>query len=222
VLGPPGSGKGTQARLLAGHLGIVHVSVGAVLRAEIAAGSELGTRIAATVASGDLVPLADVLAVLRAPLADAARRGGWVLDGAPRTVEQAVALGRMFGELDAPVDVVVALIVGDAEVTVRLRDRAQGEHRVDDTADVIAHRLEVWARLGPPLLAWYEGAGLLVSVDGTGSVALVAARITTAVEGFRRDDTAAHAPRRSASIAFGDSGTTLPNTPRTNGSTGCG
>lgn len=186
VLGPPGSGKGTQARLLASRLEVVHLSVGAALRAEVASGSRLGARIATTVAAGDLVTTANVLAILEDRLRAATRAGGWVLDGAPRTTAQAEALDGMLVAMDAPVDRVVALDVPDADVQARLARRARTEHRVDDTADVLAHRLAVWAREGVSVLAWYERRGLLARVDGTGDVADVAARVADALEPSRR------------------------------------
>jgi adenylate kinase len=187
VLGAPGSGKGSQARLLAARLGVAHLSVGALLRAEVARRSRLGVQIAADVAAGDLVPMADVLAVLDVPLTAATRSGGWVLDGAPRTVDQAAALDGMLAATDAPVHIVVALEVPDADVRARLARRARVEHRADDTSDVIAHRLAVWAREGPPLLAWYERQGRLVRIDGTGDVASVAIRVADKVDRPRND-----------------------------------
>lgn len=186
MLGPPGSGKGTQARLLGSRLGVVHLSVGAALRAEVAGGSRLGARIAAKVAAGDLVTTADVLAILEDRLGAATRAGGWVLDGAPRTVAQAGALDGMLVAMEAPVDRVVALDVPDADVQGRLARRACTEHRADDTAEVIAHRLVVWAREGVSVLAWYERRGLLARVDGTGDHADVAARVADALEPSRR------------------------------------
>jgi adenylate kinase len=187
VLGAPGSGKGSQARLLAARLGVAHLSVGALLRAEVARRSRLGVQIAADVAAGDLVPMADVLAVLDVPLTAATRSGGWVLDGAPRTVDQAAALDGMLAATDAPVHIVVALEVPDADVRARLARRARVEHRADDTSDVIAHRLAVWAREGPPLLAWYERQGRLARIDGTGDVASVAVRVADKVDRSRND-----------------------------------
>lgn len=185
LLGPPGSGKGTQARLLASHLGVTHLSVGAVLRAEVAGRSRLGVRIAAKVAAGDLVPMADVLAVLDVPLTMATRSGGWVLDGAPRTVDQAAALDGMLDAMDAAADRVAALEVPDTEVRARLARRARVEHRADDTEEVITHRLAVWAREGLPVVAWYEQQERLTRVDGTGDVAIVARRVSDAIDRSR-------------------------------------
>lgn len=130
LLGPPGSGKGTQARLLASHLGVTHLSVGAVLRAEIRGQSRLGARIAAAVAAVDLVPMADVLDVLDVPLTMATRSGGGVLDGAPRAVDQAAALDGTLDAMDAPADRVVVLEVPETQVRARLARRARVEHRV--------------------------------------------------------------------------------------------
>src|SRR3546814_10401953 len=122
----------------------MHLSVGAALRDEVAKWSPLGARIAATVAAGALAETADVLAILEAPLVAATGSGGWVLDGAPRTLTQAEVLDNWLDDLEAPVDCVVALDVPDAE----LRERLLRRGRADDTAEVIQHRLQVGQRDG--------------------------------------------------------------------------
>lgn len=191
VLGPPGSGKGTQARVLAARIGVPHVSVGSLLRSEIAARSDLGNRVAATVGAGELVDIDDIVAVLRDTLAAAAAAagaGGWVLDGAPRTVQQAVALAEMIEGPGPSRAVVLALEVPDDELRARLVQRATLEHRADDTPAVISHRLSVWAREGPPLLTWYERRKMLVRVDGSGAPEAVASRAVTAIEGAGRSN----------------------------------
>lgn len=180
VLGPPGSGKSTHARMLAEHLAVIHLSVGAALRDEVAKQSPLGERIDAMVASGELVDTADVLAILEARLVGATGSGGWVLDGAPRTLTQAEVLDDWLDDLDAPVECVIALDVPDSEVRSRLLQRG----RADDTADIIAHRLQVWQHDGGAVLAWYETKGRLVRVDGVGEVADVAGRVIAAIERF--------------------------------------
>lgn len=182
MLGPPGSGKSTHARLLAEHLAVIHLSVGAALREEAAKQSLLGERIAAMVAAGELVDTADVLAILEAPLVAATGSGGWVLDGAPRTLTQAEVLDDWLDHLEAPVECVISLFVPDAEVRSRLLRRG----RADDTPDVIARRLQVWQRDGGAVLDWYETKRRLIRVDGVGEVADVARRVTAAVEQFTR------------------------------------
>lgn len=180
MLGPPGSGKSTHARLLAEHLAVLHLSVGATLRDEVAKRSPLGERIDEMVAAGELVDTADVLAILETPLVAATGSGGWVLDGAPRTLTQAEVLDDWLDDLEAPVDCVIALDVPDAEVQIRLLRRG----RADDTPDVIAHRLQVWQSDGGAVLSWYETKRRLVRVDGVGDVPDVAPRVIAAVERF--------------------------------------
>lgn len=176
VLGPPGSGKGTQARRLASRLGVEHLSVGALLRDEIERGSALGRWIADQVEAGELIPDDDVVDVLTTPLHRASDRGGWILDGAPRTLEQARLLAPLVGHA-----LVIALEVPDDEVRSRLLARAGNEDRTDDTPEVIDHRIAGWSEEGPPVLEWYRQRGTLVVVDGTGSVDDIAERIADTV-----------------------------------------
>lgn len=182
MLGPPGSGKSTHARLLAERLTVIHLSVGAVLRGEVAKRSPLGERVATMVAAGELVDTADLLAILESPLTAATGSGGWVLDGAPRTLTQAEVVDDWLDDMQAPVDCVIALEVPDAEVRSRLLQRG----RADDTTDVIARRLRGWQRDGGAVLNWYETKRRLVRVDGVGDVTDVARRVTGAVERFAR------------------------------------
>lgn len=183
ILGPPGSGKSTHARLLAERLSVAHLSVGAALREEVAEGTSLGLRIAAKVAAGELVEFADVLAVLVGPLEATTTGGGWVLDGAPRTITQAEVLDSWLDELQAPADCVVALDVPEGE----LRERLLRRGRPDDTPEVVSHRLAVWQHEGADVLAWYQEKGRLVRVDGVGEAEAVACRVTAAVEQAARN-----------------------------------
>ena len=178
MLGPPGSGKGTQARRLAEQLGIEHVSVGALLRAEIERGSELGERIETQVDSGELIDDATVVEVVRERLDDL--EGGWILDGAPRTSAQAELLAPVLETVDGPAATVLCLEVPVKEIRSRLLGRAESEDRADDTPGVIEHRIATWAEESPPLLERYEARGQLVRVDGTGSVDEIAERLTAA------------------------------------------
>ena len=182
LIGPPGSGKGTQAVRLAAHFGAVHISAGDALRAEIAAGSELGLRAQEFLSRGDLVPDELVVELLWHRIVEAARDGGYVLDGFPRTVEQAEAAYRMAVEAGVTAHAAVYLD-GDSQALVgRLLARAHIDGRVDDTADVISHRLEVYARQTAPLVDYYEQRGLLVRVDAMRPPDEVTATIIAALE----------------------------------------
>ena len=180
VLGPPGSGKSTHARALADHVPAVHLSVGALLRREIEERSALGLRVAATVDSGQLVADEDVLTVLEGPLGSANASGGWVLDGAPRTLEQAAVLDERLEAMRAPVELVIALEVPDDEVRRRLLKRA----RADDTAGVIDQRITGWHQEGPPVLGGYAQTDRVIAVDGVGEILDVSRRVVDAVEGL--------------------------------------
>ena len=177
MLGPPGSGKGTQAKFLAGSLVKRHVSVGGILRTEIAANSPLGVRVARSVAAGELVADDDIVEVVRRALRTAERNGGWVLDGAPRTVTQAAALSDVIETANPLTTVVLALQAPAEQLRARLLRRAKTEGRGDDIAAVIDHRLTNWTTQGSRVIDWYQDRGLLVRVDATGDVEAVAARV---------------------------------------------
>jgi adenylate kinase len=165
LIGPPGSGKGTQATRLAAHYGAVHIAAGDTLRAELAAGTELGLRVQDYLSKGDLVPDDLIVELLWGRIVEAARDGGYVLDGFPRTVGQAEAAYRMATEAGVTAHAAVCLD-GDSDALVaRMLARAHIDGRVDDTAEVIAHRLAVYAEQTAPLVDYYERRGLLVCVD---------------------------------------------------------
>ncbi|HEY3723754.1 MAG TPA: nucleoside monophosphate kinase [Acidimicrobiia bacterium] len=161
ILGPPGAGKGTQAPWLARHLGVPHISTGDLLREQATADTELGARIQATIESGRLVPDDLVLRTLETRLAEPdAMQRGYLLDGFPRTVEQARTVATFIAP--ATVDVVIALAVGPETVARRLALRG----RADDTRSAVRTRLERYDCETVPALDWYEEAGLLLQVDG--------------------------------------------------------
>jgi adenylate kinase len=180
-LGPPGAGKGTQAQQLAERRGLLHLSTGDLLRAEVSAGSELGRQAEAVMARGELVSDSLVLAIVRSRLqglSAAASRGeataqGWLLDGFPRNLAQAEALGALLDELAQPIELVVLMEVHDALLIQRLLGRG----RADDNEAVIRHRLEVYREQTAPLIAYYRQRGLLTAVEAEGSVEAVAARL---------------------------------------------
>lgn len=181
LLGAPGAGKGTQAKRLVQKLGTIHVSTGDMLRAAVAAGTEVGKQAQAVMERGDLVSDEIVVGVASERLGQPDASKGFVLDGFPRTVAQAQALDSLLGAAGTPLERCVALEV-DVEVVVdRLLKRAQQEGRSDDTEDTIRNRMRVYRQQTEPLLAHYRAAGILVSVDGMGSMDAVAERVQGAL-----------------------------------------
>jgi adenylate kinase len=170
LLGPPGAGKGTQGARLSEELGVEHIAVGDLLRAEVSRGTPLGRQVEECLSSGELVSDELIAEVLTPALVAANARGGFILDGFPRTVEQteiADELGRRRG---VPLDAVVYLDVDEAELRRRLLARAEVEGRSDDTADVIDRRLELFAEATEPLIDLYDKRGILLTADGARSV----------------------------------------------------
>ncbi len=176
ILGRQGSGKGTQAALIARRYGVVHISTGDMLRAAVAAGTELGQRAKAVMDAGDLVGDDIMIGIVGERLAgDDIRVGGVLLDGFPRTTAQADALAEIL-EGEGP-DLAVNLDVPQGEVTQRMLDRG----RADDTEEAIARRLELYEAETAPLLAWFEERGCLRVVDGMGSEEEVFNRLAQAI-----------------------------------------
>ncbi len=179
----PGAGKGTQAARLAVHFNITQLSSGELLRAEVARGSRIGEVAADYLRRGDLVPDELVFEMLAAPLLDAARNGGYVLDGFPRTLRQAEMAYSVAQEIkDVELQAVVYLRVGHDELLKRLRARGLGKGRPDDDEITIAHRFEVFKTQTEPLLDFYAGRGILLEINGEQPVGAVFDDITRAVE----------------------------------------
>ena len=170
-LGPPGAGKGTQAAQLAASHGLLHLSTGDLLRAEVAAGSALGQEAEAVMARGELVSDQLVLAIVRSRLLGL--QGGWLLDGFPRNLAQAEALDQLLGELEQRIELVVLMQLDDELLLQRLLGRG----RQDDTEAVIRHRLEVYRQQTAPLIAHYRQQLLLQSVEAAGDIAEITGRI---------------------------------------------
>jgi adenylate kinase len=178
-LGPPGAGKGTQAQQLAARHGLLHLSTGDLLRAEVAADSALGQEAAAVMARGELVSDALVLAIVRSRLEQqgAAGGSGWLLDGFPRNVTQADALAALLEELGQQIELVVLMELDDGVLIQRLLNRG----RADDNEAVIRHRLDVYREQTAPLITYYRNAGLLQAVEADGTVDQIAERIEAAL-----------------------------------------
>jgi adenylate kinase len=182
LMGPPGAGKGTQATVIAGRLGIPAISTGDIFRANVSQETPLGIEAKRYMDAGDYVPDSVTNAMVRDRIAQADARGGFLLDGYPRTVAQVEELDAMLREHGAVLDAVVALTVDRDEVVQRLLKRAELEGRADDTEDVIRRRQEVYAEQTAPLIEVYAGRGLLTEVDGMGAVDEVTARVFSALE----------------------------------------
>jgi len=185
LLAPPGAGKGTQGERLAAWSGARHIAAGDLLRAQARARGVLGDEIAAHQARGDLVPDQIVLDVLTPAVTEAAAHGGYILDGFPRTLPQAIAAADLAARLGVTLDATVYLHAPDAVLTQRLLDRASQSGRSDDRADVIRHRLKVYAETTGPLVPYYTERGILVAVDADQPPDSVTADIQTRLSKLR-------------------------------------
>jgi adenylate kinase len=186
VLGPPGAGKGTQAVQLAEHFSCADVATGDIFRANVAEGTELGRAAQEYMDLGDLVPDELVIAMVMERLGDDDCEAGFVLDGFPRTVNQAEALDRQLVDLGAPLHAVLCFEADEEELLRRLAGRAAAQHRADDVEQTIRHRLEVFAIKTRPLIDYYAHRGLLVTVDAIGPIEVVTKRILASLDGNRR------------------------------------
>ena len=177
LLGPQGSGKGTQAKRIADEYGLEHISTGDMLRAEMASGTELGQRVEEIVDRGDLVPDEWMVELIRGALGD----DGFVLDGFPRNVVQAEALDAMLREESRELDVVFELQIDRVAAVERLLKRAQLEGRADDTPEAIARRLDTYYSETAPVLDYYLPRGIVVGIHADRPVDAVFAEIQEAL-----------------------------------------
>ena len=182
VLGPQGSGKGTQAARLSADHGIPHVATGDMFRTAIAARTELGRRVEPILASGELVPDELTVALIRERLSQPDARDGFVLDGFPRTLEQAEELDAMLAEIGRSLDAVLFFDIPDEVAVERLVIRAEQEGREDDQPEVIARRLAIYHELTEPVVERYRATGTLVPLHASRTVGEVAAEIAEALE----------------------------------------
>ncbi len=182
LFGPPGAGKGTQAKTLVSERGWVQLSTGDMLRAAIAAESELGLKVKDIIARGDLVSDDIVIALIEERLPEAEAAGGAIFDGFPRTVAQAEALDALLDKRGAPIGKVLRLVVDQQELVERMEKRAAEEGRADDTVEAFKNRLETYNAQTAPLIPYYQAQGKLTDVDGMGGIEDVSARINTALD----------------------------------------
>jgi adenylate kinase len=202
LVGPPGAGKGTQAVFLAEHYSIPHISTGDIFRANLKAGTPLGQEAKGFMDRGELVPDSVTNAMVKDRLTHDDVANGFLLDGFPRNVVQAEVLRAILAEQKSPLDAVLELNIADSEIIERLSSRltcrgcgapspataqacaACGEElyqREDDKAEVIARRLEVYNEQTAPIISFYRGEGLLITISATGAVSEITERATTAL-----------------------------------------
>lgn len=181
-MGPPGAGKGTQAKVIAERLSIPAISTGDIFRRNVTDQTELGLEAKRYIDAGDYVPDKITNAMVQDRINEPDAVGGFLLDGYPRTVSQVAELDSMLAAAGHQLDAVVELTVDRDEVVDRLVKRARAEGRSDDTEDVMRHRQDVYTEQTAPLIEVYDERGLLVRVDGMGAVDDVTARVFDALE----------------------------------------
>jgi adenylate kinase len=184
IIGPPGSGKGTQAEHLARHFGIPAVSTGEIFRSNVSNQTELGNEAGKYLDDGDFVPDRLTNALVKDRLLDADVQAGFLLDGYPRTAPQVAELDTMLASQGHRIDAVIELQAPDAELEQRMLRRAREEGRKDDTADVFRRRLDLYHRETHEVVAVYAGRGLLVPVNGSGDPGDITRLAIAAVERF--------------------------------------
>ena len=210
LLGPPGAGKGTQARMLEERFGLVQLSTGDLLRAAVAAGTEAGKQAKAVMEAGELVSDAIVIAILRDRLTEADCAKGVILDGFPRTTVQAEALDALLSEKGQKIDAAISLEVDDAAMVTRISGRftcggcGEGYHdnfkqpktagacdkcgstefkrRADDNAETVAARLDAYHAQTAPLISYYASQGALIGIDAMGDINDIADKMTAIVK----------------------------------------
>lgn len=184
IIGPPGSGKGTQAEQLARHFGIPAVSTGEIFRSNVSQETELGNQAASYLDGGDFVPDHLTNALVKDRLLDSDLQAGFLLDGYPRTAPQVTELDNMLASQGYALDAVIELSAPDAVLEERMRRRAADQGRTDDTVEVFRRRLDLYHRETHEVVSVYAGRGILVSVNGSGDPGEITGLAIAAVEKF--------------------------------------
>ena len=178
-LGPPGAGKGTQAKLVAANRGIVHISTGDMLRQAVAAGTAIGKQVKEIMESGQLVSDDLIVAVIAERINESDCKGGYILDGFPRTVAQAQALEAMLAARKESLDAVVYFSIPNEELLSRLENRRVQENRADDNVEAQRERLKVYEQQTAPLVEFYRSKQMLREIDAQGSVEQIQSALVT-------------------------------------------
>jgi adenylate kinase len=181
-MGPPGAGKGTQAKFVAEHFKIPAISTGDIFRANVSKGTPLGIEAQRYMDAGEYVPDEVTNLMVRDRIDESDAAPGFLLDGYPRTLAQVEELDGMIGFTGHALDAVVCLTVDSEEIVQRLLQRAELEGRADDTEEVVRRRQEVYAEQTEPLIGVYRQRGIVIEVDGLGEVDDVTARIFAALD----------------------------------------
>jgi len=181
LIGPPGAGKGTQATRLAETFGVPAVSTGDIFRFNVKNETALGLQVKAFIDAGAYVPDSLTNAIVKDRLEESDAAAGFLLDGYPRTTDQVEELDRLLEAEGTKLDAVVLITADTDEVVSRLLKRAEEQGRADDTADVIRHRLDVYAEQTAPLIDVYGARDLVITIDGLGAVNVVTDRILAAL-----------------------------------------
>lgn len=176
-IGPPGVGKGTQAKRICEHFGIVHLSTGDILRDEISNNSSVGQTAKTFIDGGQLVPDEVLLNIMSGRLAQDDCINGYCLDGFPRTIVQAEGLEHILSDLNQTLDAVVSIAADEEELINRLVLRGTTSGRSDDTPEIIRQRLEVYTKQTEPLITFYENLNLVKTIDGVGEINEITERI---------------------------------------------
>jgi len=182
LFGPPGSGKGTQAKKIIEKYGLIHISTGDLLRSEVAAGTELGNKAKAIMDKGELVSDEIVIGMIKKKLNENKSGNGFIFDGFPRTVEQARALRNVLTDIDERVSVMLSLEVPREELVKRLEKRGKEEGRSDDNLETINNRIDVYERQTIPVTYYYEKMHKHVPVDGMGKVDQIFKRLVKVID----------------------------------------
>ena len=177
VMGPPGAGKGTQSKTLVDTLSIIQISTGEILREAINNGSRLGLDAQEYLTTGNLVPDELVIKIIEERIVLPDCQNGFILDGFPRTVEQAIALEEILKNIGRTLDKVIFIDVPEKELITRLLKRSEIENRADDNLTAIKNRLDVFKKKMEALIEYYNKKGILKFVDGTGGTEDVNKRI---------------------------------------------
>lgn len=183
LFGPPGAGKGTQAEFLVKNFDLIHISTGELLRSEIAAGTPLGVEAKKNMDKGELVPDNIVVSMIKVKLESNPDAKGFIFDGFPRTVDQAIKLDELLNEKQAPVTAMLCLKVEKQELINRLLSRGKVSGRADDQdQSIIENRIHVYGQKTLPIVEYYEPQGKYCDISGMGSVEEIAGRLKEVVE----------------------------------------